>query len=118
MLLVVIATLLGFGLANLLRNTGAALGVGFAYFAVIETALRALLPGVQPFLLSESALALIQQGGLTIFVEGPTVDAATGSFVEFSELVLSNLRGGLTLAAYLLVLLAVGTWLFRRRDLH
>ena len=117
-LLVVITTLLGFGLANLIRNTGAALGIGFAYFAVAETALRTLLPSTQPFLLSNSSVALILQGGLRIFVPGPTVDDETGSFTEFSEIVVSNLRGGLTLSAYLLLLLALGTWLFRRRDLH
>lgn len=117
-MLVVIATLLGFGLANLLRNTGAALGVGFAYFAVVETALRGLIPRTQPFLISESALALIQQGGISIFMFGATVDEETGSFTEFAEIVVSNLRGGLTLSAYLLVLLGLGTWLFRRRDLH
>lgn len=117
-LLVVIATLLGFGLANLIRNTGAALGIGFAYFAVVETALRALVPSTQPFLLTDSSVALILQGGLTIFVAGPRVDESTGSFTEFTEIVVSNVRGGLTLSAYLLVLLALGTWLFHRRDLH
>lgn len=117
-LLVVIATLLGFGLANLTRNTGAALGIGFAYFAVVETALGTFVASTQPFLLTASAVALIQQGGLTLFREGPTVDEDTGSFTEFTEIVVSNLRGGLTLSAYLLVLLALGTWLFRRRDLH
>jgi len=117
-LLVVIATLLGFGLANLTRNTGAALGIGFAYFAVVETALGTLVASTQPFLFTASAVALIQQGGVTFFRPGPTVDDETGSFTEFSEIVVSNLRGGLTLSAYLLVLLALGTWLFRRRDLH
>ncbi len=63
-------------------------------------------------------MALILQGGLTIFVAGPRVDESTGSFTEFTEIVVSNVRGGLTLSAYLLVLLALGTWLFHRRDLH
>lgn len=117
-LLVVVVTLLGFGLANLIRNTGAALGIGFAYFAIVETALRNLFPRTQPFLLTDNSLALVQEGGLTVFIPGRTLDAATGGFVEFTEIVVSNLRGGLTLSAYLLVLLGLGTWLFRRRDLH
>ncbi len=117
-LLAVVGTLFGFGLANLVRNTGAALGVGFAYFAIIESALRGFVTSSQPFLVSESAGALVANGGLSIFVEGPTVDQGTGSFIEFTELIVSNVRGGLTLTAYLLVLLAAGTWLFRRRDLH
>lgn len=118
LLLAVIGTLLGFGLANLVRNTGAALGVGFVYFAVAESALRPLIPRSPPYLITESALALVENGGTSLFVAGPTVDEATGSFTDFTEIVVSNLRGGLTLTAYLVVLLAVGTWLFRRRDLH
>lgn len=117
-LFVVLVGLLGFGLANVIRNTGAALGIGFVYFAVVETAVRIVRPAAQPFLVSDSAAGLILDGGHRIFIPGPTVDTATGSFLDFEELVISNLRGGLTLSAYCLVLLAVGTWLFRRRDLH
>ena len=43
-LLTVLIALLGFGLTNLVRNTGAALGIGFVYFAVLETALRGFRP--------------------------------------------------------------------------
>lgn len=117
-LLVVIAALLGFGVANLIRNTGAALGVGFAYFAIVETAVRALLPSTQAYLLTDNAVALAMSDGLSIFIPGPAVVQETGSVVEFTEFVLTNLRGGVTLAAYCLVLLAIGTWLFRRRDLQ
>jgi len=115
-LLGVVATLLGFGLANLIRNTGAALGVGFAYFAVVESAVRGFRPQLQPFLVTDSSAALLLDGGLTVFIYEPTVDES--GIQEFTELVVSNLRGGLTLAAYTVVLLAVGSWLFRRRDLH
>lgn len=117
-LLVVLATLVGFALANLIRNTGAALGVAFAYFAVVETALRTLLPSSQPFLLTDSSVALLLPGGLRIYLPGVTVQEGTGSITDYQELVVSNVRGGLTLAAYTLVLLVVGSWLFRRRDLH
>lgn len=117
-LLVVLATLLGFGLANLIRNTGAALGVAFAYFAVVETALRNLLPSSQSYLISESSVAFVMPGGLSLFLPGTSVDTGTGFIEEYTEYIVTNLRGGLTLTAYTLVLLAVGTWLFRRRDLH
>ncbi|CAN5273794.1 hypothetical protein BH20ACT5_BH20ACT5_21950 [soil metagenome] len=117
-LFAVLLGLLGFGLANLIRNTGAALGIGFVYFAVLETAVRAFRPTGQPFLISDSAAALLLDGGHRIFISGPAVDTETGAFTEYSEVLLSNLRGGLTLTAYSLVLLAVGAWLFRRRDLH
>ena len=43
-LLVVLVGLLGFGVANLLRNTAAAFGVGFVRSAVVENALRVLRP--------------------------------------------------------------------------
>ena len=55
MLLTVLVSLLGFGLTNLIRNTGAALGVGFVYFAIVETAVRALRPAWEPWLLSIDA---------------------------------------------------------------
>ena len=45
-LLTVLVALLGFGLTNLVRNTGAALGIGFVYFAVLENGVRACRPGV------------------------------------------------------------------------
>lgn len=115
-LLGLLAALMGFGLANLIRNTGAALGVGFAYFAVVESAVRGFRPSLQPYLVTDSSAALLLDGGLSVFIYGPTVDE-TG-FQEFIEVIVSNLRGGATLAAYTVVLLAVGSWLFRRRDLH
>lgn len=37
-LLVVLIGLLGFGLSNRVRNTAAALGIGFGYFVVLENA--------------------------------------------------------------------------------
>nr|MBA3523034.1 ABC transporter permease subunit [Geodermatophilaceae bacterium] len=117
-LLGLIATLFGFGVANLVRNTGAAFGAGFLYFAVVETALRIVASRSQPFLLSDSALAFLLPGGLSLFRPGPMVDEGTGAFQEFSEYVVGNVRGGVTLGVYLAVLLAVGFWLFRRRDLH
>jgi hypothetical protein len=53
-LLAVLIALIGFGLANLTRNTGAALGVGFVYFAILETALRIMRPTWEPWLLSNT----------------------------------------------------------------
>ena len=41
-----------------------------------------------------------------------------GEVLQERVIELSNLRGGLTLAAYCLALLALGAWLFRRRDLQ
>ena len=45
-----------FGLTNLVRNTGAALGIGFVYFVDRGDAVRALRPTWQPWLLSDNAV--------------------------------------------------------------
>lgn len=105
----------GFGLANLIRNTGAALGVAFAYFVLVESAVRIIRPAWQPYLVTENVAALVQRGGQTIFL--PPEGSGVVNFHEGPTLVLSNLRGGLTLAAYCLVVLLAGAVLFRRRDL-
>jgi len=56
-LLTVLAGLGGFALALLIRNTAAALGVGFVYFAVVETAVRALRPAWRPWLVTNDGRA-------------------------------------------------------------
>jgi hypothetical protein len=118
-LLAVLIGLLGFGLAQLLRNTGAALGVAFVWFAVVENVVRGVRPAWQEWLLSDNAAALVLRGGNTIVVfDGPSVDES-GAFVDSGrEIVLSNLHGGLVLAAAVAAVLAVGAVLFVRRDLH
>jgi hypothetical protein len=108
-LLTVLAALVGFGLANLTRNTGAALGVGFVYFAIVETAVRILRPTWQPWLLSNDAVALMYPGGLSIYIN----DGAQGH-----EYVIHNLPAGITLACVTAVVVGAGAVLFARRDLH
>lgn len=108
-LLTVLAALVGFGLANLIRNTGAALGAGFVYFAIVETAVRALRPTWQPWLLSNNAVALMYPGGLRIWIQ----DGAQGH-----DYVIHNLPAGILLAAVTAVVVGVGVVLFARRDLH
>ncbi len=116
-LLVVLFALLGLGMANLLRNTGAALGVAFAYLIIVENAVRSLYPKGAQYLLTENAIALVQSRGHRIFVDDSYVDRQ-GNFVDGREIVLSNLHGGLVLAAVTAAVLALGTYLFRRRDLQ
>jgi ABC-type transport system involved in multi-copper enzyme maturation permease subunit len=116
-LLAVFTALLGMGVAHLIRSTGAALGVAFVYFAVLETAVGSFRPGWQEWLLATNAVALVTKGGLTISVPSRTVDSASGQFVEFTDKNISNLHGGLVIGTVVLLLLGVGGWLFRRRDL-
>ena len=118
-LLAVLAAGLGFAVSNLARGTGAALGAGFVWFAVVETAVRGVRPRWQEWLLSDNAAALVLDGGHRIYVyDGGFVDD-TGQFVDGAqEVVLSNLHGGLVLGLATAALVGVGVVLFARRDLH
>ncbi|HYN75745.1 MAG TPA: ABC transporter permease subunit [Candidatus Limnocylindria bacterium] len=102
----------GFALANLIRNTGAALGIGFVYFAVLETAVRVLKPAWQEWLITDNSLALITKGGWEI----PLYDQSS-PFGEPRIIELSNLHGALVLTGAVGVVLILGVWSFRRRDL-
>jgi hypothetical protein len=111
-LLVVLAALGGFGLANLVRNTGASLGIGFVYFAIVETAIRALRPAWEPWLLTNNAAGLVSPGGFTVYVfDGQT-------FGEPEQYLITHLQGGLVLGGVVAVVIAIGVVLFARRDLH
>ena len=115
-LLTAVAGLLGFGLTNLLRNTGAALGVGFVYLVVVENAVRVLRPAWQPWLLTNNAAALVLPDGLTLLL--PADGAADPGVSGGVEYVLSNGQAALFLAVLTTVVVGVGVVLFSRRDLH
>ncbi len=116
--LVVLAALLGFAVSNLARGTGAALGAGFVYFAVVETAVRGVRPGLQRYLLTDNAAALMLDGGHRIFVFGGGFVDERGQFIEGPrEIVLSNLHGGLVLGLVSAALVGLGVLVFARRDL-
>jgi hypothetical protein len=116
-LLVVLTALLGFGLANLTRNTGAALGLAFVYFAVVENAVRVVRQEWSPYLFGESAGALVTEGGISVFIYDFSA-SPDGGFSEGREIMVSNLQGGVTLLVYTAIVVIVGTVLFQRRDLH
>jgi hypothetical protein len=116
-LLTVLIALLGYGLTNLVRNTGAALGIGFVYFAVLETALRGFRPSWEPWLLSTNAAGLLAPGG----VEIPDYDNLTVTpegITEPSIFLLGNLQAGIFLTIVAAVIVGVGVVLFARRDVH
>lgn len=118
-LLTVLMGLLGFSIANLVRNTGAALGVGFVYFAIVETAIRNVRPRWQEWLLTDNAIALVQRGGNRIFVFGEGFVDEQGAYVDSGrEILLSNAHGALVLAVVTAALVGAGVLLFARRDLH
>ncbi|MGR6963764.1 hypothetical protein ACU610_04810 [Geodermatophilus sp. URMC 61] len=118
-LLTVLAAVGGFGLASLVRNTGAALGIGFVYLAVVETAVAVLRPAWQPWLLTSSVAGLVLPGGHTVVLGGEAVDPATGSLVgETREILVGNLQGGLVLGLVAGAAVALGVVLFVRRDVQ
>jgi hypothetical protein len=106
---------LGFGLANLIRNTAAALGVAFVYFAVLENVVSGINPSWQPYLFVTSVGAWVSPGGVTVF--GDRVYDQHAGFVMPQAIHVSNLHGGLTLLAYAAVILLISVALFRRRDI-
>lgn len=113
-LLTVLVGLIGFGLANLIRNTGAALGIGFVYFAIVENALRIFEPALDRWLLSTNAVGLVLPGGNRIY-DYSSVEAQMGEPPSF---LVTNLQGGLVVSAFAAVIVGVGVLLFTRRDLH
>jgi ABC-type transport system involved in multi-copper enzyme maturation permease subunit len=116
-LLVVVASLLGFGLTSIVRNTGATLGIAFVYVVGVQLILAGIRPDWLPWMLGTNAVALVQQGGLTIPFFNQ-VDYSADNMGQPVEYYLGNLQGGLFLAAVALGLVAVGTFLFSRRDIH
>jgi hypothetical protein len=116
-LLTVLIALLGFGLTNLVRNTGAALGVGFVYFAVLETALRAFEPSWDRWLISTNAAGLIAPGGLEI-PDFENLTVTPEGFTEPSIYLLGNVQAGVLLTAVVAVIVGAGVVLFTKRDVH
>jgi ABC-type transport system involved in multi-copper enzyme maturation permease subunit len=114
--LTVVAGLLGFGLTNLLRNTGAATGVAFVYLAIVENAVRALKPVWEPWLLTNNAAALVLPDGITLYRYPSAVDSQ--GFSQPVEYLLGNGQAAVFLLVVSAVVVGVGVVLFSRRDLH
>jgi ABC-type transport system involved in multi-copper enzyme maturation permease subunit len=90
--------LLGFALATIGRNTGAALGGGMAYLLIVESLVRAFRPAWNDWLLSTNIFLVIEPGTAGIF------DRSTA-------------EAGGVLALYSAGLLLVALWFFRRREM-
>ncbi|HEX2056835.1 MAG TPA: hypothetical protein VHI71_00560 [Actinomycetota bacterium] len=96
----VIAAALGFAIATVGRNTGAALGGGMAYLLIAETLIRAWKPSWEVWLLGSNMGRFVggdaSPGGLTART---TEDAAV------------------VLVAYAVGLFLIALWFFRRREI-
>lgn len=119
LVLVVVVASFGYAIAMLVRNTGAALGTAFVYFAVVENAVRIAFMryGSEQFMLTTNAGAFVIPGG----VEVPgrmttTTDPSGGSSTESIMVHIGNGRALVTLLVYLLVIGVPAWWSFTRRD--
>ncbi len=97
--LVAVATAIGFAVASIGRNTAAALGIGFAYFVVLENAVGGFLADFRRWLLLGNAIVWVsgENGGGDV----------AGRSVAAAGLFLASVALGLVLAAAVL---------FERRD--
>jgi ABC-2 type transport system permease protein len=114
-LLVVPTSLLGFGLASLMRNTAASFGVGFVYFAVVESLIRQLNPDWQPYLFTTNIGAWVSNDGLTVF--GREMFDSRQGFVAARQIHVSNLHGAVALMLYAGIVVCAALVVFRRRDI-
>lgn len=98
--LTAVASVVGFAVASIGRNTAAALGAGFAYIAVIENLVRGLRPGWQRWLFTDNAAVFITGGNVSFTFE------------------LTMLQALVLLAVYAAVLFTVSVVMFRSRDVN
>ena len=74
-------------------------------------------PSWSQWMLGTHALALVQEGGLTLqFYD--EIDYSADNIGEPVQYYLGHLQSGLLLTAVAVALVGVGTWLFARRDIH
>lgn len=92
------ASAIGFALATIGKNTGAALGGGMAYLLVVETLIRTYRGEWSEWLLSSNIVRVIE--------------GAQGAVQSRSRA-----EAALLLAAYAGALLVVALWVFRRREM-
>jgi len=118
-LLIILSATVGLGIATALRNTGAALGAAFVYFAVAEFGVRFILSdyGPEPFLVSGNSAALLLPEGLE--VPGKVVETSPrggGNYGMQESVLLTHGRAAFTLASYTAVAVVGAVWSFHRRD--
>jgi ABC-2 type transport system permease protein len=113
--LVLITALVGFSLASLMRNSAAALGVAFVYFAVVENVIRWLNPDLQPYLFTTNVGAWIANNGITVL--GKSVYNQQQGYVLPREIHISNVHGAVMLLIFAGALTIAAVTTFARRDI-
>jgi hypothetical protein len=87
------------------------------YVVVVQLVLANVKPSWSQWMLGTNAVGLVNEGGLTLFFYDQ-VDYSAESFGEPVSYYLGHLQSGLFLGSVAVVLVALGTWLFARRDIH
>jgi hypothetical protein len=98
--LTALAAAAGAAAASIGRRTTVALGVSFAYLAIVEGAVRGIWPGRARWLIGENAAIL-----------------ATAADLDGAAFSRGTTTAALTLGGYVAVLVAASVMLFRHRDL-
>jgi hypothetical protein len=114
-LLVLVTALVGFSLASLMRNSAAALGVAFVYFAVVENVIRAVNPELQPYLFTTNVAAWIANNGITVY--GKEVYSQRLGYVVPREIHISNAHGAVMLLVFAGIATVAAVTTFARRDI-
>jgi ABC-2 type transport system permease protein len=105
-------------LATVSRSTAAALGIGFAYLAVLERFVAVLRPLWRAWLPGDNAATLLQ-GSTTVYAPAAVSVPGPGPVFAEPELGFHTYTAGraaIILAVYALVLYAIALAVFRRRD--
>lgn len=113
MIVIAFTSLLGYAVAGLTRVTAAALGAAFVYFVILENLIRVFRGGWQRFLLSENINAVMFKHTQVADAHGRLLDFDS-SLQHFYRL--GGVRGTVTLAIYLGLLLGAFYVTFNRRD--
>jgi ABC-2 type transport system permease protein len=92
-LVATIASVLGMSIAMIGRNTGAALGAGFAYIAIIEAMVRELKPNWIPYLFGDNSAVFITAQPQEIPQVGHTTAEAAAVLIAYA-VILSALAAG------------------------
>jgi ABC-type transport system involved in multi-copper enzyme maturation permease subunit len=85
----VAGALVGLAIAMLARNTAAAIGIGFAYLAVIEGVVRGLRPGWQHYLLADNIAVVVTGGDAGIMQEPVTLAYAIATVAIWTAVLMS-----------------------------
>jgi ABC-2 family transporter protein len=96
--LAAIASMLGFAIASVARNSAFGLGSGFVYLVIVENVLQGFFPGIRKWLVVGNAIVFVS-GQRQFDIAGRSVVAA-----------------GLVLLAYAVIAVAIATGVFRARD--